>query len=104
MANGSNRFSNAMFSQRSGEFRRNAAVANADAEGGEIDLPAELTGTGAQDLFIYSLPKLTIGKGERAAVSIFTADGPTATSTPGTCSHAARHRSRPQRRGRHARR
>jgi len=75
MGNGS-QLSNAMYSQRSSEFRRNAALANADPNGGQIALPNELTGAGAQDLFVYSLPKLTIGKGERAAVSIFSAAAP----------------------------
>jgi hypothetical protein len=72
----SNSLSNAMYTQRSGEFRRNAAAANAVAEGGQIDLPGELTATGAQDLFVYSLPKLSMEKGERAAVPIFTAKTP----------------------------
>ncbi|QDU31873.1 hypothetical protein ETAA8_70340 [Anatilimnocola aggregata] len=73
MGNGSQQFSNAMYSQRSGEFRREQAGANAGAQG-TINLPGELTGTGAQDLFVYSLPKLTLGHGERIAVPIFTAE------------------------------
>lgn len=71
-----NSLSNAMYSQRSAEFRRDAALANAAADGGHADLPGDLTASGAQDLFVYSLPKLSIGKGERAAVPIFTADVP----------------------------
>lgn len=74
MAN--NSFSNAMYSQRSGEFRRTAAQANAAAEGGIVNLPGELTATGAQDLFVYKLPKLNLDKGDRSAVSIFTTDAP----------------------------
>jgi len=74
MAN--NSFSNAMYSQRSGEFRRTAAQANAAAEGGIVNLPGELTATGTQDLFVYKLPKLTLDKGDRSAVSIFTTDAP----------------------------
>ncbi len=74
MAN--NSFSNAMYSQRSSEFRRTAAGANAVAEGGIVNLPGELTATGAQDLFVYTLPKTTLAKGERAAVSIFTTEAP----------------------------
>ena len=74
MAN--NSFSNAMYSQRSGEFRRTAAAASGVAEGGTVDLPGELTATGAQDLFVYQLPKMTLAKGERAAVSIFTTEAP----------------------------
>jgi hypothetical protein len=74
MAN--NSFSNAMYSQRSSEFRRTAAQANAAAEGGIVNLPGELTATGAQDLFVYKLPKISLDKGDRSAVSIFTTDAP----------------------------
>jgi len=74
MAN--NSFSNAAYSQRSGEFRRNAAQANDVAEGGTVNLPGELTATGSQDLFVYKLPKITLARGERAAVSIFQAECP----------------------------
>lgn len=74
MAN--NSFSNAMYSQRSGEFRRTAAQANAAAEGGIVNLPGELTATGAQDLFVYKLPKINLDKGDRSAVSIFTTEAP----------------------------
>jgi len=74
MAN--NSFSNAMYSQRSSEFRRNAAQANDAAEGGVVNLPGELTATGSQDLFVYKLPKITLARGERSAVSIFQAECP----------------------------
>ncbi len=74
MAN--NSFSNAMYSQRSSEFRRTAANANAAAEGGIVNLPGELTATGAQDLFVYKLPKISLDKGDRSAVSIFTTESP----------------------------
>jgi hypothetical protein len=74
MAN--NAFSNAMYSQRSSEFRRTAAASSGVAEGGIVNLPGELTATGAQDLFVYSLPRMTLAKGERAAVSIFTTEAP----------------------------
>lgn len=76
MGQSSNSLSNAMYTQRSAEFRRDAAHANAVGEGGHVDLPGELTASGAQDLFVYSLPKLSIAKGERAAVPIFTAEVP----------------------------
>ncbi|MGI8981356.1 MAG: hypothetical protein ACR2FY_19190 [Pirellulaceae bacterium] len=76
MGQGNNSFSNAMYSQRSGEFRRTAAQANAAAEGGIVNLPGELTATGTQDLFVYKLPKITLDKGERSAVSIFTTEAP----------------------------
>ncbi|MFN0019146.1 MAG: hypothetical protein ACKVP0_12860 [Pirellulaceae bacterium] len=74
MAN--NSFSNAAYSQRSGEFRRTAAQANAAAEGGIVNLPGELTAAGAQDLFVYKLPKINLDKGDRSAVSIFTTEAP----------------------------
>jgi len=74
MAN--NSLSNTLYSQRTSEFRRNAAQANDAAEGGVVNLPGELTATGAQDLFVYKLPKITLARGERAAVSIFNADSP----------------------------
>ena len=76
MGNTSNSLSNAMYSQRSGEFRRDQAQSNDVAEGGVVDLPGELTAAGAQDLFVYKLPKLTLAKGERSAVPIFTAEAP----------------------------
>jgi hypothetical protein len=76
MGQASNSLSNAMYSQRSGEFRRGAVAANAEAQAGQVNLPGELTASGAQDLFIYGLPKLTFGKSERAAVSIFRAESP----------------------------
>jgi len=72
LSNGNNAFSNAMFSQQVA----GGQPVRGGGEGGAINLPAELTGTGTQDLFIYSLPKLSLDKGERAAVSIFTADVP----------------------------
>lgn len=73
LSNGNNAFSNAMFSQ---QMAAGEPVRGGGAEGGEFNLPGELTGTGTQDLFIYSLPKLSLAKGERAAVSIFTAEVP----------------------------
>lgn len=76
MGQGSNSLSNAMYSQRSGEFRRQAAQANEVAEGGVVDLPGELTAAGAQDLFVYKLPKITLEKGGRAAIPIFTTEAP----------------------------
>ncbi len=75
MGNASNSLSNAMYSQRSGEFRRDQAQANPVAEG-VVDLPNELTAGGAQDLFVYNLPKLTLGKGDRMAVPILSTEVP----------------------------
>lgn len=72
----SNGLSNSSYSQRSGEFRRNAAQASGVEEGGLVSLPGELTASGAQDLFVYRLPKTTIAKGERSAVTIFQMQSP----------------------------
>ena len=71
----SNSFSNASYASRSGELRRGGAGMGG-AEAGGIDLPGELTGGGAQDLFVYNLPNLRLRKGDRAAVSIFKASVP----------------------------
>ena len=65
-----NDFSNASYSSRSGEFRRDAAAASGRAAAGDVELPGELAAGGAQDLFIYNLPNLRLRKGDRAAVSI----------------------------------
>ncbi len=62
------------FAARAGE-RQGRPGGNAD-DAGVLNLPAELGAGGAQDLFIYSLPKLKLAKGQRAALSIFTADVP----------------------------
>lgn len=48
---------------------------NDDGEG-SLRIPSELTSAGAQDLFVYSLPKLSLAKGQRSAVSIFSAEVP----------------------------
>ncbi len=71
-----NDFSNSAYVQRSGEFRRDAANANGVGDGGAVELPGELTATGAQDLFVYNLPKLSLKQGERAAVPILTTEVP----------------------------
>ena len=76
LSNGGNNYmSNAMYSQRTAEFRRNQAAAGAQ-DGVVVNLPGELTGGGAQDLFVYNLPKISLGKGERVAVPIFAAKVP----------------------------
>lgn len=74
MGNFRNDLSNSLYTQRSGEFRRAAAQGNAAIEGGDIALPNELTASGAQDLFVYNLPTVSLKTGERVAVNIFTAD------------------------------
>ncbi len=75
MGNSSQSLSNAMYSQRSSEFRRDQAESNVVAQG-VLDLPGELTAAGAQDLFVYNLPKISLGKGERIAVPIFSTEVP----------------------------
>ncbi len=75
MGNSSQALSNAMYSQRSSEFRRDQAESNVVAQG-VVDLPGELTAAGAQDLFVYNLPKISLGKGERIAVPIFSTEVP----------------------------
>ena len=75
MGNQNNAFSNAAYSQRAGEFRRDQAQANAAAQG-EVNLPGDLTAGGTQDLFVYHLPKLALGKSDRIAVPIFSAEVP----------------------------
>lgn len=74
MGNNRNDLSNSLYVQRSGEFRRAAAQANEAAAAGNVALPGELTAAGAQDLFIYNLPKVSLKTGERIAVNIFAAD------------------------------
>ncbi|MBL7044001.1 MAG: hypothetical protein ISR77_35565 [Pirellulaceae bacterium] len=71
-----NDMSNALFSQRAGEFRRNTPQPANQPESTNVQLPAELTTAAAQELFVYSLNKLTLRKGERAAVPVFTTQAP----------------------------
>ena len=67
-------FSNSSFDARSGERRGRGDGQAGDAD--QLVLPAELGAAGAQDLFIYSLPKLKLRQGQRAALPILTADVP----------------------------
>ena len=66
--------SNSTFNLRSGE-RRGQAGGQADGED-QLVLPAELGAAGAQDLFVYSLPRLKLRRGQRAAMPILSADVP----------------------------
>jgi len=66
----SNYFSNAAIDLREMERR------GRDRGAGDIRLPAELAAAGTQDLYVYSLKNLTLLKGQRAAVPIFTAGVP----------------------------
>ena len=71
-----NAFSNALLTQRAGEFRRNTPQPANQPESTAVQLPAELTTAAAQELFVYSLNKLTLRKGERAAIPVFTTQAP----------------------------
>jgi len=68
--------SNVLFSQRAGEVRGRRAVGAGAAAGGAPALPPELAGQGAQDLFVYHVPKLTLRTGERAAVPLISTKVP----------------------------
>jgi hypothetical protein len=71
-----NSFRNGSFGgQRFGEWQRPAGRGGR-AGAGDVSLPPELTAGGTQDLFVYSLPKLTLKKGHRAALPIFDARAP----------------------------
>jgi hypothetical protein len=67
---------NTLFTQRSGEFRGQPAEAPAPAAPGAPALPPELIGEGAQDLFVYTVPRLSLQAGQRAAVPLITASVP----------------------------
>ena len=69
-----NDLSNALFTQRAGEFRNHQPAAA--AESASIDLPPELTAASTQELFVYNLPKFSLRKGERAAIPIYTTQAP----------------------------
>lgn len=60
--------SNAMFTQRAGEF--NNRRANVNESPSMVELPDELIGKSGNDLFVYELPAMTLRKGERAIVPI----------------------------------
>lgn len=63
-----NQMSNALFTQRSSEFRSNRAGGN--DSGAVVELPEELSGKGGNDLFVYEIEPMTLKKGERATVPI----------------------------------
>ena len=67
--------SNAMFTQRSGEGRREAEAA-APAAPADIQLPPELGATGEQDLFVYTVPNFSLRAGGRASVPLWQAEAP----------------------------
>jgi hypothetical protein len=69
-----NDLSNALFTQRAGEFR--APQPDVAAEPAGIALPPELTAAATQELFVYNLPKFRLRKGERAAIPIYNTPAP----------------------------
>jgi hypothetical protein len=70
------RHSNVLFSQRAGERRGQHQQPMAVAPGGAPAVPPELAGEGAQDLFVYKVPKLALRAGERAAIPVLSASVP----------------------------
>lgn len=66
---GQTMMSNAMFTQRAGEVRH-GGNASTGATSATVELPAELAALGTQDLFIYSLPKMTLKKGDRVCLPV----------------------------------
>ncbi len=73
MAQISNTFSNAMMTQRvSPDMERSRARRGA----GALRLPSELAADKNQDLFVYTSAALTLRKGQRAAIPLFTATAP----------------------------
>jgi hypothetical protein len=66
----SNVFSNAMFSQRASEFRQPAQ----DAGGSGLDIAKELAFTGEQDLFVYEVGRISIPRGARTTVPLWSSE------------------------------
>lgn len=66
--------SNAMFTQRSGEWRGHGDTASQPTS--DVTLPSALTATGEHDLFVYSVPKFSLGMGGRATVPLWQAEAP----------------------------
>jgi hypothetical protein len=69
-------YSNVLLTQRAGEVRgRRPRPAPAAAPAAPA-VPPELAGEGAQDLYIYHIPKLTLRAGERAAIPVIATQVP----------------------------
>ncbi len=71
-----NDLSNALFTQRVGEHRGPAPQPGEGRPAAAVELPPELTAGDAQELFVYHVDRLTLRRGERAIVPIFTAESP----------------------------
>lgn len=78
MMNNVQMFSNQRMSESRGGRRDEGAPAPAGMAEGVPPVPPELTGTagGAQDMFVYKLPPLTLDIGERAMVPVLSAEIP----------------------------
>lgn len=63
---------NAMQSQAPGAWQGPPTA----ERGGEVKLPSELTTTGEQDLFVYTVPSFTLKNGGRATVPLWQAEPP----------------------------
>ena len=69
---GSQAVSNALFTQVPGV----AQAPPAERSGSDVRLPSELTATGEQDLFVYSVPSFTLKSGGRATVPLWQSELP----------------------------
>ncbi len=67
-----NQMSNALYTQRSGEFRSHRA--NGSNNQADVELPESMTSQSGNDLYVYQLEKMTLKKGERASVPILTTE------------------------------
>ncbi|HLU38230.1 MAG TPA: hypothetical protein VK081_02520, partial [Planctomycetota bacterium] len=63
-----NAISNALFSQRAGEHVRAAE------SGDGLQVEPELAGTGEHDMFVHPVPRLSLPRGARATVPLWTAE------------------------------
>jgi len=68
--------SNAMFTQRSGEWRREGPAPAAPAAPADIQLPPELAAASEQDLYVYTVPNFSLRAGGRATVPLWQAQAP----------------------------
>jgi hypothetical protein len=70
----SQRMSNTLFTQRSGEVRgqRQSSIPSAEVPA----LPDELIAEESQDLFVYNIPRLNLRAGHRAAIPLTSANVP----------------------------
>jgi hypothetical protein len=72
MGTARDQFSNALFSQRAGEYAgRNERWDDQRESMAGITVPPELEGAGEQDLFVYTAPSFTLGRGDRATVPVW---------------------------------